>query len=142
MITAILDSNVPVQSLISVSRAASSQVLDAYFDRRFELVYSQATFDELLNVLLLPQIRERHRLSDDEVLDFITSLVPYGRQYSGTWQVSTQLARDITDTKFLALAEESRADYLVTNDRRHLLPLRRYHHTRIVTPTQFLRELL
>ena len=51
------------------------------------------------------------------------------------------LTRDVSDTKFLSLAAESLADNLVTNDRRHLLPLRQYGVTRIVTPAQFLAQL-
>jgi predicted nucleic acid-binding protein len=47
----------------------------------------------------------------------------------------------VTDAKFLGLAEEAGANFLVTNDRRHLLRLKRHGRTRIVTPARFLREL-
>jgi predicted nucleic acid-binding protein len=40
--------------------------------------------------------------------------------------------------KFLSLAHEADADYLVTKDGRHLLRLKQYRRTRIVTPTRFL----
>jgi predicted nucleic acid-binding protein len=43
--------------------------------------------------------------------------------------------------KFLSLASEANADFLVTKDGRHLLRLKKYRGTRIVTPAQFLREL-
>jgi predicted nucleic acid-binding protein len=52
--------------------------------------------------------------------------------------VSHAVSRDVTDTKFLDLAVASDADYFVTNDRRHLLPLKRIGRTRIVTPHKFL----
>jgi predicted nucleic acid-binding protein len=48
---------------------------------------------------------------------------------------------DITDVKFLSLADEADADYLVTKDGRHLLRLKKYRQTRIVTPAQFLAVL-
>lgn len=83
----------------------------------------------------------RYALSDDEILDFIASLMIDAERYAGILPVSTLLTRDVTDTKFLSLAAESDADYLVTNDRRHLLPLKRFQRTRIVTPAWFLREL-
>jgi predicted nucleic acid-binding protein len=51
------------------------------------------------------------------------------------------LARDITDTKFLDLALAADADYLVTNDHRHLLPLKIIGRTRIVTPHKFMLAL-
>jgi hypothetical protein len=42
MISAILDSNVVVQSLISSATSASARALEAYYDERFRLVYSPA----------------------------------------------------------------------------------------------------
>jgi predicted nucleic acid-binding protein len=63
------------------------------------------------------------------------------RYYRASHTVPTNIARDATDTKFLGLAQVAQADYLVTNDRRHLLRLKHYGRTKIVTPAQFLREL-
>ncbi|WNN92185.1 hypothetical protein [Gloeocapsopsis dulcis] len=42
---------------------------------------------------------------------------------------------------FLAAAYEAKADYLVSLDWQHLLPLKYYHGTQIVTPTLFIRAL-
>lgn len=141
MTTAILDTNVPVQSLIGSPHAASARVIDAYFDGRFRLCYSPDTLDELLAVLTVPYIRDRHGLTDDEILDFVAALLPYGERFEGTDPVPADIAGDATDAKFLSLAVESRADFLVTNDRRHLLPLKSHGPTRIVTPADFLRRL-
>jgi predicted nucleic acid-binding protein len=118
-------------------------VLDAYYDQRFRIAYTAATVDELIDVLNLPRIREMHGFSDDEVLIFVASLLagaePYPIEAAGA--VSADIPRDLTDTKFLALAKSADADKLVTNDRRHLLRLRRFGRTQIVTPAAFLREL-
>ena len=141
MTTAILDTNVLVQSFISSRRSASVRTLEACYDGRFRLVYSPDSLDEVLDVLMLPQIRDRHGMNDTELLDFIASLLVDADRFSGAAQVSAEITRDVTDTKFLALAAESAADYPVTNDRRHLLPLKQYGETRIVTPSQFLRKL-
>jgi len=141
MIRAILDTNVVVQSVISSPPAASARVLDAYYSRRFRFVYSPSTLDELIDVLLLPPIRARHGLSDDEVLEFAASLLVSADRYDAVEAVPASLTRDITDSKFLDLAEASDADYLVTNDRRHLLGLKRHHRTEIITPAEFLRRL-
>ncbi|HLX62927.1 MAG TPA: hypothetical protein VKX17_16755 [Planctomycetota bacterium] len=51
------------------------------------------------------------------------------------------LPRDATDSKFLDLALASNAGFLVTNDRRHLLRLKKYGRTRIVTPHKFMLAL-
>ena len=60
---------------------------------------------------------------------------------TGRLTVSPALTRDMTDTKFLGLAAEVSADFLVTRDRRHLLRLRRIQKTRIITPMKFLKEV-
>ena len=138
MITAILDTNVILQSLLSESESSSVRVLESYFDGEFNLVFSQETLDELIEVLSLERLRARHRLSDDGILELVNSLLDNGRCVPVTGTVSAQLPRDITDTKFLALAKTSGADYLVTNDGRHLLPIGVFHGTKIVRPSEFL----
>jgi putative PIN family toxin of toxin-antitoxin system len=139
MIRAILDTNVVVQSVIS--SGASARVLDAYYDGKFRFVYSPSTLDEVIDVLMLPSIRARHGMSDDEILEFAASLLVNADRHDAGDTVAVSLARDVTDNKFLALAEAADADYLVTNDRRHLLPLKRHLTTEVVTPAEFLRRL-
>ena len=55
--------------------------------------------------------------------------------------VPADVPRDATDTRILSLAAASDADYLVTNDRRHLLRLKQFGRTRIVTPHRFLQDV-
>ena len=45
------------------------------------------------------------------------------------------------DNRILECAVEASADYLVTGDRRHLLPLGKYQGARIVNAPRFLSEL-
>jgi len=141
MITAVVDTNVVVQAAIGTPRSASYRVLRAYDSAKFRLMFSPATIDELLNVLMIPKIRARHGWSEDRILSFTLSLLLQATIFPGQGSISVLLPRDVTDSKFLALAEESRADYLVTNDRRHLLRLKHHLQTRIVTPAQFLKSL-
>ena len=48
---------------------------------------------------------------------------------------------DAEDNRILACCAAAQADYLVTGDRRHLLPLGRHGPTVIVGPAEFLRPL-
>ncbi|MCY3657637.1 MAG: PIN domain-containing protein [Caldilineaceae bacterium] len=48
---------------------------------------------------------------------------------------------DHADNRILECALEASVDYLVTGDRRHLLPLKEYSGTRIVNAPQFLSAL-
>jgi putative PIN family toxin of toxin-antitoxin system len=137
MLTAILDTNVFVRAALRPA-SPSARVVDAYLDGRFQLVLSQAVLQELFAVLMLPGIRVRHGWSDDEILRFLTELPANAALYPGQADVAASIPRDVSDVKFLSLAHESNANYLVTKDGRHLLRLKKYGHTQIVTPTQFL----
>lgn len=46
---------------------------------------------------------------------------------------------DPNDNQFLEVAVEVKADYLITGDKKHLLPMNPYRGTQIVTPREFLR---
>ena len=103
---------------------------------------STDVLDELLGVLTQDDVRARHgKQTDEQILDFCRALEVRAHVVEPTVRVPTSVTRDVTDTKFLALAHESGAAYLVTNDNRHLLRLKQYGRTRILTPSQFLREL-
>lgn len=143
MISAVVDTNVLVRGALSRSpKSASKELVDAFFAGRFVLVLSADALDELLQVLIQTDVRARHgEQTDEQILDFCRALEVHGQFIEPTTVVSPSITRDPTDTKFLALAHESSANYLVTKDNRHLLRLKQYHGTRIVTPSQFLREL-
>jgi putative PIN family toxin of toxin-antitoxin system len=140
MITAILDTNVFIRAALR-PKSPSARVVDAYLDGRFRLVLSQDVLQELLTVFLLPEIRQLHGWSDDQILQFVINLPAGAALYPGLAQVPASLPRDASDVKFLSLAHESNPDYLVTKDGRHLLRLKKYRRTRIVTPKQFLASL-
>jgi len=106
MITAVLDTNVIVGAAIGSEKATAGRILDAYFDGKYQLAFSPATSDELLHVLSLPMIRRRHGWSDDDILRFVLSLHVSATIGAGRLVVSPTLTRDVTDTKFLALAAE------------------------------------
>jgi putative PIN family toxin of toxin-antitoxin system len=122
-------------------RDSAAFVAHAHIDGKFQLVLSQAVLQEVLTVLLLPEIRDLHGWSDDKILQFVINLPAGAALYAGQAQVPASLPRDVTDMKFLSLAHEADADYLVTKDGRHLLRLKKYRRTRIVTPKQFFADL-
>jgi predicted nucleic acid-binding protein len=127
--------------VIGSPTAASARVVQAYNEGKYRLAFSDATLAELLDVMTIPSLRAHHGWSDDRVLQFIDTFLGGATLSQEQPIVPVHLTRDVTDTKFLALAAATDADYLVTNDRRHLLPLGRFRRTRIVTPAQFLKAL-
>lgn len=141
MTTAILDTNVILQSTIGRRSAASALVVDAYLAGQFRLVFSQPTIDELMEVFSNPRLKLRHQFTDSEILNFIELLMAKAQVFSDVAASKTPVVRDVSDQKFVALAWVSQADFLVTNDQRDLIPLGRIGTTEIVTPGTFLNRL-
>ena len=132
----ILDTNVLVSALL-VAGSVPARVLDAWFEKRFELLTSEEQLEELRRVTRYPRIRA--------YVDPATagSLVNDLRHFA---EIVTDLPRvdvsaDPGDNFLLAMAEAGRADYLVTADKRDVLALRRHGVTRIVKARKFLDAL-
>lgn len=56
-------------------------------------------------------------------------------------KVVPRFSDDLSDNKILAIALESKANYLITGDKKHLLPLKKVKNTKIVTADNFLNIL-
>jgi putative PIN family toxin of toxin-antitoxin system len=142
MISAVVDTNILVRGAIASSpHSVSKRIVDAFFGGRFVLLLSSSTLLEIQRVLADEEIRAKHGWSDDEVLNFCRALAVQARVLEPTTQVPASLTRDLTDTKWVALALDGHADYLVTKDRRHLQRLKRVGRTKMVGPGAFLRAL-
>lgn len=141
MTTAVFDTNVVLQALIGRPESASVRALRAIDDGRAQLAFCQSTIDELLDVLALPRMRDLHQLTDTQIVKFVESLLPDAILLPDPVFPPASLARDVTDGKFLGLAEAADAAFIVTNDRRHLLRLRLHGGIPIVTPAAFLNRL-
>ena len=72
------------------------------------------------------------------------------KAYVGYLQETTELVAptitldaspDETDNRYIECAVEGKADYLVTGDKKHLLPLNEYEGVQILSPASFLAIL-
>ena len=134
----VFDANVIISAFIS-SRGAPRQIVDQWRAEVFELLTSEAILQEVGRVLHYPKIAALHRLTETELREFLTLL----REESTLVTTTETLAvsPDESDNRYLECAVAGGADYLVTGDKRHLLPLSEYRGVRIVSPTTFLVAL-
>jgi len=142
MLSAVIDTNIIIAgALTKHQRSASRQVTRRLLAGQFEMLTSAAAIEELQHVLMLPKIRAEHLMAEDITREFCEALLSRSRLLPGTTPVSPALTRDITDTKWISLAIEGDADYLVTRDMRHLHRLKKVGRTKIVTAHAFLQIL-
>ncbi len=135
---AVLDTNVIVSGLIRPA-GAPGQILDRLLDEAFILVMSPDLVDELRRSLRRPRVRRYIRLSSEALEGWIAQLETLADPVEGKLDLKVDV-RDPDDIKFLAVAVEARAEYVVTGDA-DLLTLGEHEGIQIVTPRAFL-ELL
>lgn len=135
---AVLDANVIVSAVIS-SRGAPRQIVDQWRAEAFEHLTSDAILQEIGRVLHYPKIAALHRLSEPELSEFLALLREESRIVVPTEILA--VSPDETDNRYVECAVAGGADFIVTGDKRHLLPLGEYGGVRVVSPTTFLIAL-
>ncbi|MEI6728992.1 MAG: putative toxin-antitoxin system toxin component, PIN family [bacterium] len=96
-----------------------------------EIFYSTEVFDELLETIKIPKIRSRLNKNASR---FLADYKFLAKKVLLTTKVS--VCRDPKDNKFLELAKEIQADYLITGDN-DLLDLKKFETTQILKPADF-----
>ncbi|MBI4310651.1 MAG: putative toxin-antitoxin system toxin component, PIN family [Chloroflexi bacterium] len=129
----VLDTNVIVSALNFPGN--ERQVLDMARMRRYTFYLSPFIVEETVGVLQrkFGWSAERATAAIELLLSWATLLEPEVRV--------SAIAHEHVDNRVLECAVESGADFLVTGDRQHLLPLGTFQGVRIVTAREFLASL-
>lgn len=125
----ILDSNVYISALAVKSKNLQTLVDFCFLED--EVVLCSELIEEVKRILT-----QKMRVNDSVIQTF-DLLVQGGLVYQLKEQVAFE--RDPKDPYLLALAKQSRVDYLITGDK-DLLDLKRFEGTQIVKPGEFLRK--
>lgn len=138
MLKAVVDTNVLVSGTIR-SRGNPFEVLEAWRRKEFTLVLSAEIIAEIEAVLRRPKIFNKYALTETLIARLIAA---FGQEATTVTPTAIDPIAEVepADLKFLACAETSDADYLVTGDQ-ELLDLKTHKRSRIVSPRAFLTIL-
>lgn len=93
---------------------------------------------------ILDKLAEKLRLklgfSEAQVLDALADILSFTQLFELP-DAFPAISGDSEDDIVLACAATGQADYLVSGDKRHLLPIGSYGAVRIISPAEFLRVL-
>lgn len=137
MMRAVLDANIYVSAFLKPA-GLQAKILEMAFDGKYQIVLSKEIFEEICSVLQREKIIERLSLSLDEIKKDLERLVVIAAWTDST--ISVKICEDPKDDIYLACAKESQADFLVSGDD-HLLKMKQFEKTRIVTSHWFLEYL-
>ena len=134
---AVIDTNILVRAMLHPDGSVGP-VVDFLREGRYVFLYSEATLNELIDVLGRPRMVRRYGLTADEV-DILCALVTRRGEAVQPNRI-IMACRDLKDNKFLEVAVAGRADVIVTGDE-DLQVLDPFEGIPIVQPSEFLRLL-
>ncbi|MBI5621012.1 putative toxin-antitoxin system toxin component, PIN family [Candidatus Gottesmanbacteria bacterium] len=130
----IIDANVVVSFLLSKGDTVSF-IFDAWENETFEVLTSLDILTELDDVI------DRAVRVTKEGVDPMIAVAMKRRLRKNTTRIPVvsivSTSKDKKDNRYLACAKDGAADYLITGDKKHLLSLKKYGTTRIVSPKEF-----
>jgi len=131
----VCDTNALLPLLVGRTRRALS-LQQAWQDKRFVLVVTPPILEELTRVMHCPRVRRSLGLTRRNIDEALSNLRRRARNLPGLYEGVTTIQDDLSDNIFLACALETGAHYLVSQDA-HLLNLKYYHGTQIISVSQF-----
>lgn len=127
----IVDVNILISFLIG--KTISSKFRNILEDKRFEILSCSELLDELKGVLIRPKFSRHILPTETEQFMQLFSLATENITISTIVTIST----DSDDNYLLALAQDGKASYLITGDKKHLLLLKRFKNTEIISFSEF-----
>ncbi|MBI2039591.1 putative toxin-antitoxin system toxin component, PIN family [Candidatus Microgenomates bacterium] len=132
MTKVVLDSNVVVSALLFDGKP--EQILFTASRGDIRIILTPAISEEIYCVLTT-KFKQPEYVAK-KLLRSVTSIskivVP---------KLKVRLIKYLPDNKILEAGLAGKVDYVITGDRKHLLPLKAFKDIPIVTPDQFLREI-
>lgn len=136
MLKVVFDTNIYVSALIKRS-GKPDQLLR--FIEKYQLFTAEEILHETHRVLHYPRIKQKHKVSEEEIEAHLIYIRSIARVVSPLPEVSV-IVEDPEDNIVLACAEEAKVHYIISGDV-HLKKLKTYKGIEIIPPAQFLEFL-
>jgi len=138
---AVVDTNILVRAVIKPSGTVGPVLLRLRHGH-YTLLYAQSFLEELIDVLNRPRIRDKYRLTDQDIQTVVSLILLRGEAVVPPENEKERITacRDPKDAKFLEVAVAGKADVIVSGDQ-DLLVLHPFAGIPILPPAAFLQML-
>ncbi|MBI2411506.1 MAG: putative toxin-antitoxin system toxin component, PIN family [Candidatus Kerfeldbacteria bacterium] len=130
MLKIVVDTNILISAIVFGGTPDEIMTLARF--GAVELYLSDFILEETTRVLKL-----KFQWSSKEITTYMKLLHRFATIVTPTKEI-TRIKNDKTDNHILACTHHVRADFLITGDTKHILPIKRYGQTIILSPTEFL----
>lgn len=126
----VLDTNVYISAIVFGGKPEEIRKLSR--EGKISLLISEAILKEIAEALRRKFNWQNWQISQaiDEIRELATLVIP--------GEVISVIKEDDADNRILECALEGKAQYIVSGDEHHLLPLKEYQGIKILSPTDFL----
>lgn len=133
-----VDTNIIVSGLITTT-TPPALILDAVQNKKAILLVSDEVVIEYLRVLEYPHIRKYKKITEEAVRDLASLFIEESERVEILSPIKK--SRDPDDDKFLSLAIEGKADFIITGDKADLLSLKEIKGIPILTAREAVERL-
>ena len=131
MLKVVIDTNVFISGI--VFGGTPRKIIDAWLTKQYIFCLSPE-----LKAEILVKLGKKFSLQQEAMNKIIEALDTYSQKYIPTQKVT--LCKDPQDNFLLELADEAKADYLVSGNKL-VLALKEYKNTKIISPREFFDQL-
>lgn len=124
IISAILFGGNPERILIEISRKHHTLLLSKFIRDELEVNLSRKAH-------WTPYQIQETLLGLNQISTFVDPKITVSR-----------IKKDRSDNRILELAVSGKADYIISGDKKHILPLKKFRNIPILSPTDFLKNVL
>ncbi len=132
----VLDANVLISFLLT-SGPTISKILKGWKDGKFTLLVSDEILTEIKQIFMRFVVG---KLVEVEAAEALIRRIMKDAKVISVISVVTA-SPDKKDNRYLTCAKDGKAEYLVTGDKKHLLPLKRFGEAKIISPREFVKIL-
>jgi putative PIN family toxin of toxin-antitoxin system len=130
-VNVVFDTNVYISALVFPG-GICDQIFRIIRNDRIKLFVSPDILTGLKKILT-----DKFKLSEEDVENAISRVLAIAQLTYPRFRIGKIKSPD-ADNRILECAVEAKASFLVTGDKKHILPLKRFNDIHIVSPSQFL----
>jgi len=127
----VIDTNVFVSGLNFAGKP--SEVLELFIKGRLEIYISPFILRELERIL-----REKFEWDEKRITRVLNYIKGKAIEVQPKFELSVIKEKE-EDNRILECALEGKVQYIISGDKRHILPLKEYKEIKILSPAEFLR---
>jgi len=128
----VFDTNIYISAIIF--GGSPDICLDIARGGQIELYTSKTALLELAN-----KLRDKFYYSEEDVEEVLIALSGFIKIVAPVERVN-EIKADPSDNRILEAAMEAKADFIVSGDKKHILSLKEFRSTKILSATEFLKE--